>query len=144
MSKKVSVFFYGSYINFDVLKEVDIVPESYETAKLNGYDIQISARANLIKSDEHCVYGILTSANHSELKRLYEEHAHGILGEIYLPEAVLVETLEGKWKPTLCYIAHKMKPLPAENAYVERIVKPAKKFGFPEWYIKRLESYKRF
>jgi hypothetical protein len=34
-------FFYGSYINLSVLKEVELVPDQYEIAKLNGFDIQI-------------------------------------------------------------------------------------------------------
>jgi hypothetical protein len=35
-----------------------------------------------------------------------------------------------------------MQPRPAAQDYVDRIVKPAKEFGFPEWYIKRLESFR--
>jgi len=139
---KVQVFFYGSYINFDVLKEVDLIPDHFKVSQLSGYDINIAPRANIIKSDQHCVYGILTTATHNELQRLYIEHAKGILGEIYLPEAVLVETLEGAWIPALCYIAPSMKIEKAEKDYVDRIVTPAKKFKFPDWYILRLESFK--
>lgn len=139
---KVQVFFYGSYINFGVLKEVDLIPDHFKTAKLSGYDINIAPRANLIKSEQHCVYGILTTATHKELQRLYVDHAKGILGEIYLPEAVLVETLEGAWIPALCYIAPSMKFKKAEKDYVDRIVLPAKTFKFPEWYIHRLERFK--
>ena len=64
------------------------------------------------------------------------------LGEIYLPEAVLVETLDGKLLPALCYICHDMKPRPAANDYIDRVVKPAREYGFPEWYIERLESFR--
>lgn len=64
------------------------------------------------------------------------------LGEIYLPEAVLVETRDGKWKPALCFICPEMEPKPADNAYVERIAKLAREFGFPEWYIERIESFR--
>jgi hypothetical protein len=45
----VWTFFYGSYINFDVLKEVDLVPESWEVARLGGFDIRIEPRANLVR-----------------------------------------------------------------------------------------------
>jgi len=31
---------------------------------------------------------------------------------------------------------------PAERAYVDRIVKPAREFGFPGWYVERLESFR--
>jgi hypothetical protein len=128
-------------MNFDVLKEVNFAPERWEIAKLSGFDIRIQPRANLVRSEQHGVYGIVATATHQELSRLYA-HAKEVLGETYLPEAVLVETLDGKWKPALCYICPEMQPRPAAQDYVDRIVKPAKEFGFPEWYIKRLESFR--
>ncbi len=128
-------------MNFAVLKEMEISPERWEVAKLNGYDIRIGPRANLVPSEQHCVYGIIATATHEELARLYA-HAKDVLGEIYLPEAVLVETLDDKWLPALCYICHDMKPRPAANDYVDRIVKPARELGFPEWYIARLKSFR--
>jgi len=138
---KVWTFFYGSYMNFDVLKGVNVAPEQWEVAKLSGFDIRIQPRTNLIRFDQQCVYGIIATATHQELARLYT-HAKDVLGEIYLPEAVLVETREGKWKPALCYICPEMEPKPADNAYVERIAKPAREFGFPEWYIERIDSFR--
>src|SRR5580704_8946932 len=67
----VWAFFYGSYMNFGVLREVEIVPESWCVARLDGFDIRIQPRANLIRSDQHCVYGIVVTATHAELTRLY-------------------------------------------------------------------------
>jgi len=139
--RKVQTFFYGSYMNFAVLKEAGLAPEQWEVAKLSGYDIRIAPRANLVHSEQHCVYGIIAAATHEELARLYS-HAKEALGETYLPEAVLVETLDGKWLPALCYICHDMKPRPAATDYVDRIVKPAREYGFPAWYIARLESFR--
>ena len=83
----VAVFFYGSYMNPDVLREVNYVPERMETAVLSGFDIRIEPRANLVRSAEHSVYGVLTSGTHAELARLYA-HARHILGEAYMPEAM--------------------------------------------------------
>ena len=110
--------------------------------RLAGFDIRIEPRANLVRADGHCVYGIVATATHQELDRLYA-HARQILGETYLPEAVLTETLDGKWRPALCYIAPHMEPRPAAADYVERIVRPARAFGFPSWYVERLESFRR-
>lgn len=138
---KAWTFFYGSYMNFDVLQEVEFIPTEWEAAKLHGFDIRIQPRANLIRSDPHCVYGIVAAATHHELSRLYA-HAQNVLGEIYLPEAVLVETLDGKWRPALCYLCPKMAARPAANDYVDRIVQPARALGFPEWYLARLESFR--
>lgn len=137
----VWTFFYGSYINRDVLKEVGYIPQRWEVARLAGFDICICPRANLVRSPAHCVYGILATATHAELARLYA-HARDVLGETYLPEAVLAETLEGGWRPALCYICPAMEPWPAANDYVDRIAGPARQYGFPDWYVQRIESFR--
>lgn len=138
---RVSVFFYGSYMNFQVLREVSIVPERWEVARLRGHDIVIQPRANLVRSERDIVYGIVTTATHAELSRLYA-HAKDVLGETYLPDAVLTESLDGRLRPSLCYIAPVMHAQPAEREYVDRIVAPALEFGFPPWYIERLASFR--
>jgi hypothetical protein len=128
-------------MNFEVLGEVDLTPQEWEVGGLNGYDIQIGPRANLVRSDRACVYWVLATATHAELARLYA-HAQDVLGELYLPESVLVETLDGKWRAASCYICPYMEPGVVEAAYVDRIVKPAREFGFPAWYVERLEGFK--
>jgi hypothetical protein len=136
---QVWTFFYGSYMNPAVLRGVDIVPERFDVARLDGYDIRIAPRANLVPSSRHSVYGVLAQATHAELARLYT-HARDVLGETYLPHPVLAETLAGDWRPALCYIAPTMSVGRPDPAYVERIIGPATEFGFPAWYIARLES----
>ena len=81
---KIWTFFYGSYINLNVLKEVNYLPEQWVVARLHTFDIRIQPRANLVRSDQHSVYGIIATATHAELERLYA-YAKDVLGELYLP-----------------------------------------------------------
>jgi hypothetical protein len=136
----VTIFFYGSYINRDVLREVGLAPERFEVARLPGYDISIRPLANLVASDRHTVYGVLASATHAELDRLYR-HARDVLGGLYLPHPVLAYTLAGQAEPALCYIAPALAPADPDRAYVQRILGPAREYGFPAWYLERLESF---
>ena len=137
---KVWVFFYGSFINLDVLRGAGLVPDRVEVARLGGFDIVIRPLANLVRSDQHSVYGILATSTHTELARLYD-YARDTLGGTYLPEAVLAEAA-GAWRPALCYIAPQMEPAPASNDYLDRIVVPARRHGFPDWYLARLEAFR--
>jgi len=139
MEPKVRTFFYGSYMNPAVLREVELIPTSLEVARLDGYDIRIAPRANLVLSTQDCVYGVLAEATHAELARLYS-HAKDVLGETYVPHPVLTQARSGAWFLALCYIAPSMVPGRPDPAYVDRIVQPARAFDFPEWYIRRLES----
>ncbi len=138
----VWTFFYGSNINLDILRKVDYVPSQIHVARLHGFDIEIRPLANLIRSDRHCVYGILATGTHSELERLYGRYDQDELGATYLPEAVLCERLDGTLTPALCYIAPETEPAPAADDYLDRIVEPARSFGFPDWYVERLEEFR--
>jgi len=137
---KVFTFFYGSYLNPEVLKEVNIFLDKWEVAKLPGFDIIIKPYANLIKSSRDSVYGILTQLTHMELKRLYS-HAENVFHELYEPEAVLIQTADDKWVTALCYICHNMNENNADKNYIDRIIQPAKEYGFPAWYLEKLASF---
>ncbi len=131
----VWVFFYGSFINLEVLKQVEYTPERYEVARLDGYDIRIRPLANLVPSDRDRVYGIVALATHAELERLYGQDWVGT----YLPHPVVVSTTDGTLRAALTYIAPNMKPEPPTDDYLDRIIGPARSYGFPDWYIQRLE-----
>ena len=138
----VNVFFYGSYMNFAVLKEVDIDERDFTVGSVSGFALTISPLANLIRQTQGVVYGILTALTHMELERLYQEHARGKLGGHYLPEAVVVSLPNEIHTPALCYISYDMKSGKAEPAYVDRILVPARNYGFPAWYLDTIESFR--
>ncbi len=138
----VNVFFYGSYMNFAVLKEVDINEREFTVGSISGFALTISPLANLIRQTQGVVYGILTALTHMELERLYQEHARGKLGGQYLPDAVVVSMPNGIHTPALCYISHNMKEGKADPAYIDRILKPAREYGFPAWYLDTIEYFR--
>lgn len=138
----VWTFFYGSNINPDVLRKVDYAPQQVEVAVLHGFDIRIEPLANLVPSERHCVYGIIATGTHAELDRLYGRYVHDELGATYLPEAVVCRKLDGTLIPALCYLASETAPAPPTDEYLDRIIGPARKYGFPQWYIERLERFR--
>jgi hypothetical protein len=77
-----------------------------------------------VRSDQQVGYGIIAQATHSQLARLYS-HAKDVLGEIYLPKAVIVQTLDEKWLPAMICLCPEMEPRPADEDYIERIAAPA-------------------
>lgn len=128
-------------MNRRVLGEVDLVPDELEPARVAGWDILIKPRANLVRSETSSVHGVLTRATHDELARLYA-HAKDVLGETYLPEAVLAETRLGSWRAALCYVCPEMAPQQADRDYVDRIIDAACEAGLPAGYVARLEVFR--
>ena len=141
-ARKVNVFFYGSYINFEVLAEVDIDERKFEVVSLPNFRLSIGPHANIERNASSTCFGILTRLTHSEIGRLYDEHATKILGNTYLPEPVVVYSQSGSLIPAMTYICQSMKPAKPDPGYVDRILVPAKRYGFPGEYLDFIESFK--
>ncbi len=140
MHHPVNVFFYGSYMNFDVLAEAGIRERSFRLAHLSGYRLRISPFANLVSDNSADTYGILTQLTHKELDRLYVDHAQGKLGAIYLPKAVMVQTDDREPTPALCYVSYCLQAEEPCPDYLERILEAARKYQFPPQYINYIDS----
>ena len=139
--KRVQIFFYGLYMDFDVLRKYGDIPEVWEVAKLRGYDFRIASWGYLTSSDRDSVYGTLVGVTHEELERLYGP-TNTFLSLRYFPEPVLVETADGKWVAALCYVSTSEPEGPVNADYVDRMVALSEKLEFPRWYIERLASYR--
>jgi hypothetical protein len=135
--RRVAVFFYGSFMDRGVLRQRGFEPGDLEAAKLRGFDIRFAPLATLVPADEHtCVYGVVATATHDELQRLYSE---GMVSS-YRPEPVVVETIPGRKLAALVYIARGKTPPPASDDYIQHLLGPAREFAYPDWYLEHLES----
>ncbi len=141
MEPKIWVFFFGAYINFSVLREIDLIPEEFRVATLSGYRLNIEPTATLSREPGSTVWGIIATATHEELRRLYVDHAKIFLGGDYFPRAVNVTDTNDNIIPALCYICADMKPVPAKAEYIEQIARPAEEYGFPKEYVKMIRSF---
>jgi Gamma-glutamyl cyclotransferase, AIG2-like len=134
--KRVAAFFYGSFMRREVMAKGNFFPNEIETAKLNGFDIHVEPHANISRSDQHSVFGILVHPTDEELNALYSMDGVGV----FLPEAVIVETNDGRLQPALCYIPPTRNNHPADLEYLGNLIAVATEYGFPHWYIERLAS----
>jgi len=103
LERKAWTFFYGSFVNPQVLSNADVFPTDAQRERLDGWDIVIEPRATLRPSDECCVYGILAKVSHADLDKLYAKDWFGF--GAYLPEAVNIAIDNGRYVPAMCYIA---------------------------------------
>ena len=136
LTKRVAAFFYGSFMRREVMALAGFEPKAIEVAILRGYDIDFDPHANVFRSEEHSICGVLVYPSHEELDKMYTRAGVGI----FLPEAVIVETNDNRHLPAMCYMPPARGTKPADLAYVGRIIEAAQKHGFPSWYVNRLES----
>ena len=136
-SKQVAAFFYGSFIRPEIMALTGFQPKKTQVAILHGFDIVFDPHANIFRSDAHSICGVLVYPTHDELNKMYARDGVGV----FLPEAVIVETMDNKLLPVMCYMPPEKGTQPADLAYVQHIVKAAKEHGFPSWYVDKLEQF---
>ncbi len=97
--RRVDGFFYGLYMDLEILREAGVAPASPRRAYVADFALRIGQRATLLPSPGARAYGMLYAVTHAELDRLYT--APGL--EHYRPEAVVAHPLGGTPTPALCY-----------------------------------------
>src|SRR5205807_6417360 len=93
-ARRVSVFFYGTFMNPGVLAEYGIIAGDLLPAKVAGFELYIRPRVNLVLCERASVYGAIALVTHKDLEKIYSE-LEKRFDLRYLPEAVLAETLSG-------------------------------------------------
>ncbi len=139
-SPRVWVFFYGTFLNRNVLVEHGITPTEVISARLNGFELYIRPRVNLVRVDKSCVYGTLAAITHEDIAKLYSSLEENF-GLKYFPEPVMAETLDGAFRLALCYLASNMHDAPAEQDFINQLAACAREAGFPEWYAAHIETF---
>lgn len=133
------IFFYGTFMDPAVLRGQGIDCTAVIPAKLSGYELRLRPRGNLVVNDRAVVYGSIARLKHDDIAQLYRSLDER-WGLKYLPEAVLVETLDGTFKPALVFIVPRMEDSAPDPNYVAQMVAAARAIGLPDWYAEYLKS----
>lgn len=130
--RRVDGFFYGLFMDADILGESQIVPAKPRRAFVDDYALLIGQRATLVPTPGARAYGMVFALTHDELDRLYT--GPGL--EPYRPEAVIARSLEGEAMPALCYnLREAPGPDEANPDYAARLRTALGKLDFPPVYI---------
>ena len=129
---RIDGFFYGLFMDEDVLAESNIAAENPRHAFVNDYALFIGSRATLAPSVGAKAYGMVFALTHEELERLYG----GIGLEDYRPEMVLATSLAGGTISALCYnLPEPPKAHEANPEYASKLRETLTRLGFPAEYI---------
>lgn len=130
--RRIDGFFYGLFMDRDILRESQVVAANPRRAYVNGYALRIGRRATLVPASESRAYGMLFALTHRELESLYS--APGL--EIYRPEAVLAHSLEGETWPALCYnLPESPRSDETNEEYAGRLRIVLSRLDFPPEYV---------
>ena len=135
-SRKADVFFYGLFMDQELLRAKGLDPERIERGWVEGLALRIGQRAALVPAKGARVHGVVMTLTQDELARLYADPSV----QAYRPEAVLVQLGSGGIVAALCYNLP-VPPSPAERnpEYATKLKVVAQKVGLPDEYVASLQ-----
>ena len=92
------VFFYGLYMDPEILEDKGVRPRNPRKASVKGYQLRVGNRATLLREEDKVAHGILYSLTHAEIDKLY----WGAGLDCYVSEAVAVDTEQAGNIVALC------------------------------------------
>jgi hypothetical protein len=134
-SRRISVFFYGLFMDEELLRAKGAQPASPRQACVHGFALRIGRRATLVPVSGACAYGIVMELSHEEIELLYMDPSV----RMYRPEAVVAELADGAQVPALCFNLQ-ITPEPGESndAYARKLRDLALRLGLPSDYVDRI------
>jgi len=135
-SRRIEVFFYGLFMDADLLRAKGTHPLNIRPACVPGFALRIGQRATLLRIPDACAYGIVMELTHVEIEQLYSEASV----RSYRPEAVLAELADGSRVPVLCFnLVVPPGPEEANSEYAAKLRDLARRLGLPPNYVESIQ-----
>lgn len=131
-SRLHDVFFYGLYMDPDILESKGVSPRNPRSAYVKDYQLRVGTMATLLRKAGGRAYGMVYSLTHNEIDLLYRNS--GL--DMYAPEALVTTLQSGEKIPTLC--CNLVNP-PSDNEsnseYKEKLIVCMKKLKLSTNYV---------
>lgn len=132
--KLIDVFFYGLFMDPELLVGKGITPRDPRRALTESYALRIGQRATLVPESGARAYGMLYALTQAELDRLYAQP--GL--EDYRAQPIAVRGYDGSTRTAMCYLAAAPRPGDASADYAARLREVLNRLGFPPEYASGL------
>jgi hypothetical protein len=134
-SRMVSVFFYGLFMDADMLRSKGFHPANERQASVAGMALRLGQRAALALDPSKSAYGFVMDLSQEELDLLYSDPSVAA----YRPEAVTAPLTSGADIAALCYNLP-MPPRPDERnpAYAAKLREVGRRLGLPHQYVESI------
>lgn len=130
--RRIDVFFYGLFMDEDLLKAKGVMAMDVRSASVTGFQLRIGNRATLVPAQAGRVFGRIASLSHVELDQLYSEPSL----QAYRPEAVLAQLANGENLAALCFNLVEPPSIHERNPeYVSKLRALAERLDFPADYV---------
>ena len=135
-SRRTDVFFYGLFMDQDLLRAKGIEPQAAQLASVSGFVLRIGQRAAMAPDANGRVHGVVMSLTQGELEHLYSEPSV----QAYKPHEVLAQLATGGTTAALCYNLSEPPAASERNPeYAAKLRVVAERVGLPPDYVASIQ-----
>lgn len=131
------VFFYGLFMDEQLLLKKGITPLNPRKASLSNYGLRIGERASLIASENEESYGIVMSISSADLENLYSDPSVAD----YVSENVTVKTDQNEMIDAICYNLPLHLMSGSNSSYARSLYELSTSLDFPSHYLSQIEEF---
>ena len=124
----LDVFFYGLYMDPELLKAKNVEPRNPRVAKAENYIFRIGPRVTLLRKKGAVANGMLYSLTHAELHSLY----WGIGLDEYGAEAIEVVAKETKLPALTCNLISPTEEIEENPEYTNKLLEVMERLKVPK------------
>jgi hypothetical protein len=132
----VRVFFYGLFMDQNLLAAKGIESSEARIGFLDGYALRIGERATLVRDPDFCAWGVVMEIAPDKATELYAEESVAD----YSPEPVIVELMDGKQVEATCYNLPGDEVIGTNKEYAESLLEVATRLDFPQSYLDQIRQ----
>jgi len=132
-----TVFFYGLFMDKDLLIAKGLHPSNSRIAYVVGYGLRIGERATLENSASERAFGSIMRLHNDELELLYSEKSVAD----YVPETITAIDDKGHSLEVISYILPMEKVSGSNSKYAKSLSLAARKIGLPIEHISEIEKW---
>jgi hypothetical protein len=133
--RHIAVFFYGLFMDVDLLRSKGADPHNVRAASLPGFALRIGRRATLVPDPTARAHGMLMEMSREDVDLLYSEASVSA----YRPEPVVVQLADGSRVAAVCFnLPVAPAPDEANPDYAAKLRTLAQRLGLPADYVERM------
>lgn len=128
-------FFYGLYMDSDLLVKSGYNPTHPQLACLDGFRIDLRGPIKLIPDSGKSAWGMVFTLPEADLHAMYS----GPNTRDYQPCTMMAKTPDGSVVRVRCYNRDPIAGAEFNREYLDKLIVVARKANLPEEYIRELE-----
>ena len=136
MDTIIDAFFYGLYMDRELLEKMGMVPLEVKKARLEGYQIDFRGKVKLVPRHDQAVWGTIIKLSQSDLAKMYSS----VATSAYKPQPATAITEEGEQVQVVFYNLPEDQNVEVNTAYLRILIGIIERVDLPATYIKELKQ----